>query len=441
MLRSLREPPTLSAAWNEDYDQKAAEWFELFLDLMMVAVCSDIARKLQANLDGGGVAHFVVLFCLYFSTWQLYTHYNSRFNENSLLHYMLLFGLLCGFGGMVLSSEPGSVFALGLLITRLAIAGMYINTFLLMPAARDYLTTEMAMIAVEIVALAACLVLPGLGLTPSYLVLLVVAVFVRPIVTLARSTTTDSTLRIAVNIDHYSERCGCMVLVVLGEAVLKSILNLEQSGKGATTQFYSTMVLSLMVIFALAIFYFGTQPPRSLHAMRRSVWAGLAYMYVHYVLLAALLGFGVGVTIVANDVKEDVPVHDGAHVWLIFGSISISMTGILCLRLLHFGGRSIKDTDPTIVKQLKVMWWSFTFASPLLSVVCALVTLTVFPKRVNSIVLLAIAFGSLSLQLFGEAAVVHHLSVHGQEHVCSGTDECVPATSNEQSFLSRDSTG
>ncbi|ETW09564.1 hypothetical protein H310_00115 [Aphanomyces invadans] len=441
MLRSLREPPTLSAAWNEDYEQKAAEWFELFLDLMMVAVCSDIARKLNENLDGGGLAHFVALFCLYFSSWQLYTHYNSRFNENSLLHYVLLFGLLCGFGGMVLSSEPGTIFATGLLITRLAIAGMNINTFLLVPAARDYLTTELSMIAVDVVALALCLLLPGTTLIPAYVVLLAVAFVVRPIVTLTRSQTTDSVLRIAINIDHYSDRNGCMVLVVLGEAVLKSILNLEQSGKGATTQFYSTMVLSLMVIFALAIFYFGAQPPRSLHAMRRAVWAGLLFTYVHYVLLAALLSFGVGVTVLANNVKKDVPAHNGTDVWLIFGSISTSMAAILCLRVLHFGGRSIKVTDPKIVKQLKMLWWAFTFSSPVLPLLCGGVMLVMFPKRVDSLVLLAIAFGSLSLQLFGEATVVHYLSIHGQRHVCSGTDECVPETPHEQSFLASDSAG
>ncbi|KAF0685781.1 Aste57867_22389 [Aphanomyces stellatus] len=426
MFRSVRAVPTYSADWKGDYEEKAAEWFELFLDLMMVAVCSNVAHKLEAHLDGHGVANFLFMFSLYFATWQLYTHYNARFNESSLLHYVLLFGLLCGIGGMVLSSEPGNGFTFGLILTRLSVLGMYTNAVLLLPSTRPYLSYELGIIGAELAALVVSLAVgTHHGFIACYLVLLAVTFVVRPLVIVHRDAL-HSAARIPLNIDHYSERFGCIVLVVLGEAVLNSIIKLDQKdhdgGDGVTARFYATMVLSLLIVFALAIFYFGTQPPRELHALRRSVYHGMGFSYIHYVLLAGLLAFGTAITILTEEASVYQPMH-AAQVWLLFGSLSVTMASILLIRLFHFGGRSVIATDMLVVQRIKRIWWCFAFSAPVVPLVCAGAALAAAHDdgHLDPLAVLAVAFGSLSLMLVGEITIMAHLSSYKHGHVCSHT--------------------
>ncbi|KAH9052427.1 hypothetical protein Ae201684P_001608 [Aphanomyces euteiches] len=91
MLRTFSSRPELSADWNGNYEEKSAQWFELFVDLIMVSACSNVAEKLKDDLSHHGLLNFLLIFTLYVSSWQKYTFFNARFSEDSFVHYSMLY--------------------------------------------------------------------------------------------------------------------------------------------------------------------------------------------------------------------------------------------------------------------------------------------------------------------------------------------------------------
>ena len=94
------ECSAVSAALS-DSQEKGAEWSELFMDLILVAACSNIADGLKEDLSWDGLYTFLSIFAPVTSMWHINTSFNTRFNDKSVVYMVLLFGHIVGFAGMV----------------------------------------------------------------------------------------------------------------------------------------------------------------------------------------------------------------------------------------------------------------------------------------------------------------------------------------------------
>ncbi|OQR92444.1 hypothetical protein ACHHYP_03698 [Achlya hypogyna] len=410
MLRTFYGCATLSADWSGDYEEKSAGWFELFLDLIMVAACASVADALKEDVSVDGFAHFFCMSFLYVSCWQMYTLFNARYSETSLLHYAFLYLFLVGLGTMILASQPSQTFTLGFLCLRAALVSMKLSVYAALPRARCKLQIDIALQVAAMLLLVLSLCFPSSWTLPLYLAGVGLEFIVNLGVVVFRWF---ATTHIPINIDHMNEREGCLVMVAIGESVVSAVIN--SRGLTLTPRYFVAMHMSLLVIFSLAIFYFALQPPRKYHALRRSYAAGFAFSYLHFLLIPTLLVVGVGTKLVSHALLAGAPLDTGA-VWLFFGAISAAMAQMLVIRLLHFGGRQPSAQDPPCVKRIKYAWWGLFVVWPILFLLAA-AALTRDTSTVDPLVALGVADAAVFVWLLSETAIMHALATSGHGHI------------------------
>ncbi|KAF0694215.1 Aste57867_14892 [Aphanomyces stellatus] len=414
MMRTFMSHPSLSADWNGDYEEKSAEWFELFLDLIMVAAFSNVTEKLKEDLTLHGILHFALLTSMYTISWTLYTSFHARYNEKSLLHYAYLYVWLVGLGGMVLAGEAGVTFTIGLGLVRVSQLLMYATVYHLLPRARGQTFVDILFIIFSILVVVLALVLPSPWTHSCYAVIFVAEAVLRYFAAVQGWFMKPGDMRVPMNIDHFHERVGCLVMVALGEAVVSAIIHFE-TPELLTTRFFVMMQLALLVIFSMAMYYFAIKPPREIHAMRRSSLSGVAFGWLHFLLYPTLLVIGVGLKLVTAAVLNDSPLH-ATHVWVLFGAMATAMTIMLVIRLAHYGGRQPAPTDPPHIKRIKNAWWLIIGVTPLVVLAAAAMLIwTSGQDATDPVVALAVAAALNVFSILIESAIMNYLVEIGHD--------------------------
>mmetsp|Transcript_23929 Transcript_23929/g.56933 ORF Transcript_23929/g.56933 Transcript_23929/m.56933 type:complete len:171 (+) Transcript_23929:198-710(+) len=72
-MRKLWSKPLLAADWHDEYEEKAASWWELFVDLLLVVTCSTVAEAVEEDATSDGFIAFVTTFTLFFQLFLLAT--------------------------------------------------------------------------------------------------------------------------------------------------------------------------------------------------------------------------------------------------------------------------------------------------------------------------------------------------------------------------------
>ncbi|KAF0689420.1 Aste57867_19126 [Aphanomyces stellatus] len=423
MMRTFVSQPTLSADWSGEYEEKSAEWYELFLDLLLVAAFSNVSDKLKESLTIHGFGVFVIVTTAYVMTWMLFTNFHARYNVSSLLHYAYLYVLLAGLGGMVLANDPGAAFTTGMLLARVAILCMYITIYVYLPRVRPNVAIDVSVSVLSCIVLSFSFISPDTWSIPAYVAAMVVESIGRLVVgALFRS----SILRIPMNIDHFNDRMGCLVLVCLGEGVVSAIINLDNSAH-LTPRFYLMMLLALLVVFSTAMFYFAIQPVRAFHALRRAALTGIAFSWLHTLLAPALLCIGVGLKFITDAVLADESISS-TDTWLLFAALAATLAVMLAIRLAHFGGRQPAPTDPPAVKRLKYIWWILVGVSPVCPLICAAIVVG-SRETVDPLVVLVMAAAFNLVCMFLETFIMNHLVAMGQDLPSEMQDDVIHSPS------------
>ena len=77
--RMLFGAPVLLQDWDRE-SQHAFQYWELFLDLLLVAAASAVTDQFKENLHVQGMGEFVVFYLSLLNGWLLYTHHiTTRF--------------------------------------------------------------------------------------------------------------------------------------------------------------------------------------------------------------------------------------------------------------------------------------------------------------------------------------------------------------------------
>jgi low temperature requirement protein LtrA len=373
--------------WDEEYEERGSGWWELFVDLLLVAACANVADQFKDDSTWTGLAVFVLQLTQFDSGWLHYTLFSSRYHDDSLFHSFLLFVYLLGTAVAVVHAkglEPDDVvgFNVGQAVLRLALAVMHLSVAFASDRARGIALVDalFTLLHAGIFCIAAAVASDGNAVLACW-----VACIFLEVVVWAQTTRLLGVKGVPLNIDHMADRSGCFTMVVLGESVVSTAINYSSlASPERTVGYYAAMVLGFLLTFTLALSAFHMQPPREIHAYRRSRCHGIALGSTNRIMWIALLAMGVGIKQVMRavtgsddesmqaDQEPSTDLLQARFAWLLMISLSLAFFCLAVIRSLHFWGRQPAPTDKPWVYGVKMVWWVMAFAWGVLPLAAAL---------------------------------------------------------------------
>jgi low temperature requirement protein LtrA len=116
-------------------------YWELFVDLLLVAAASSMADTLLEHQTLSGLFEFFLLYMAIIHSWLLYTHhYTSRFKEASLVHTLILLVYMFGMAVTIVNASfrTAAAFSIGIVIQRVAYLVMLVPIGFQIPRAYPF---------------------------------------------------------------------------------------------------------------------------------------------------------------------------------------------------------------------------------------------------------------------------------------------------------------
>ena len=329
---------------NQDKENKNEErhatWLELFYDLVFVVTISQLSHYLFHEISLSNFFGFLFLFIPVWWSWIGTTFFATRFYSDDLGHRLLLLLQMGGAGAMAVNISGAfnnnfSGFALSYAFMRLILVIEYVRVFRTIKSSESANPLVKRYIIGFSIAAIIWLISAFVPITEIRFALWVIGLiidFATPI------STSKLTSKFAPHISHLPERMGLFTLIVLGESIV-GIVN------GMTEQIwdvYSVIEasLGLCISFSLWWLYFdsiGRLPIQILREKGR-ISLYLIWLYTHFPLVVAITAVGVGIRRLVS--SEQHSVLDNSDLWLICGSVAISLISQSVLHLISID----KDT-------------------------------------------------------------------------------------------------
>mmetsp|Transcript_28330 Transcript_28330/g.55064 ORF Transcript_28330/g.55064 Transcript_28330/m.55064 type:complete len:447 (-) Transcript_28330:148-1488(-) len=358
-LRRLYHPPKTIADWDSEYAERTSEWFELFVDLIMVIAFSRMAEFLVEDYNAHNLGLFLLFFFLFQTSWIMYAMYCTRFFDDSFLHTMYLILYLLGMSGMTIhvgNTDLNLNFTIAMIIQRFSLFLMYFLTARQNDRARAHAGVSSYILMASLAMLVVACFFTN-NETVLYTLWILVVVIELPNDNIAFAVLPREK-RLPLNIDHMSDRANAFIIAVLGESVVSALQDYSgQRDFERNADFYVAMSLALLLPFSIALLFYHVQPmTREQHAYRQSIQRGFILYYTQCCLAPTLLLVGVAIkfvtkaTIFHDEMKRD-------QVELLFASVGVSLFLIFCVRLSHYWGNHPSADDADDVKVVKWGWW------------------------------------------------------------------------------------
>jgi low temperature requirement protein LtrA len=423
-LRRLWGPTRL---WNKsqrlDYEERSSSWWELFFDLVMCAVISSISDVLLEDFSYRGALLSFLYFSVYYQSWLKYVVYSTWFHYNSLFHsvqlmlYILLTAAMCVFTS---NGWPIPAFFVCAILQRFALIFMYAVSAYSIVKARRSCAMRILNCAIGIAFYIAILVvdyeippddLPWIGC-----ILWAIAVTMENLDFGFTLFFIAKPKRLLLNIDHYTDRLSALIFIVLGEAVVSSMIQLDSSlfsDESSDVRMYLVMAFMFSSLFGFALMVFHAVPPREMHALRRSASSGIMYSQLMMFLAISLIVFGVAIkqaVVAVPQLARSTLLSESygrAEVFTLLIALAVALALLIVIRLLHWWGRSFEFDRHSNFLRLRKIWWGGVFAGPFLCL------LMIWPSIVEPITPLVPAAACAAvvwgLVIF-ESSITHKLS-------------------------------
>ncbi|KAF7551320.1 hypothetical protein G7Z17_g5114 [Cylindrodendrum hubeiense] len=317
---------------KESDDERQAGRFELFLDLLYVAIVANFSDELAEHPDGDHLVKYLLIFAPAWHIWaDLREIMNSYYTDDLLQRLVILWVMAL----LVLYANNANAADEDIEALRTA-AGAYV-------VAR--FTTMCTFIVTSITAyqhrtqarLMACFMFVGLLITiPLFfetvslrakIAVVAIAIIYQEITwALTLSPWIKQKLKLtystAVDIAHEVDRMAAFFIIILGEFVYSIIVG-KKTGIGLTAG-YVKAVCTLVIAFSLNwIYASGDGSIQATHPIRRSAWTAFGFFLLHLPLSASFL---IGGHIAAVAAGEE-HLEEGQR-WLLGGGLGV---GMFCL--------------------------------------------------------------------------------------------------------------
>jgi low temperature requirement protein LtrA len=402
--RKLFGQPVLLQDWDEELEEGAFQYWELFLDLLLVAAASSVTDQFKENLTAVGFGEFVVFYLGILNGWLLYTHHiTSRFQDNSLAHSMVLFFYCLGFGICIVNTGYSFVqgFCWGAVLQRVSVMVMFVSIYMAIPRARDMVTVLGGMTVCTTILLTTVALL-GHDIEDSSVLMAIfwIALFVEFWGEAVFLQLVKGRRLVPINIDQTKERLGAMELVMLGESVLSVCMIYREwlserqlGGEGQHEEetetihqgyatfwgiqpYYFVLGYSFLLIYMFLLLYFHMQPNPGDHAFRRSRLHGTITFLLHKILGLAYLAVGTSVKLVVESVLREEKMDEAASLLMGYG-VGASIIILFCMRYMHYGGRPHVNFGTKCMvygvnrrlDTLASIWWTTVFIAGVLPII------------------------------------------------------------------------
>uniref|UniRef100_A0A8H7KFP7 Low temperature requirement protein A n=1 Tax=Bionectria ochroleuca TaxID=29856 RepID=A0A8H7KFP7_BIOOC len=312
--------------------ERQAGRFELFLDLLYVAIVASFSDELAEHPDGLHLAKYLLIFTPAWHIWaDLREIMNSYYTDDLLQRLVILWvmALLVLYANnayladhdIVAMRTTAAAYILARFTTlsvflvtsfaayqhrvqaRIMAACMFVGLLIMIPLFFESVSIQ-AKVAVVAVAIFYQELTWGLTLSP----------WIKRKLNLAYST--------AVDIAHEVDRMAAFFIIILGEFVYSIIVG-HKTGVGLTAG-YAKAVCTLVVAFSLNWLYAsGDGSVQATHPIRRSAWTAFGFFLLHLPLSASFL---IGGHIAAVSAGEE-HLEEGQR-WLLGGGLGV---GMFCL--------------------------------------------------------------------------------------------------------------
>lgn len=139
--------------------------------------------------------------------------------------------------------------------------------------------------------------------------------------------------KIALNIEHQTERAGLFLLIMLGEAVIACLF--ENTKEGLDLKFLRAILVLLLAYDLHWIYFTADGSKKYMHAIRRHAVTAFVWNIIHIPLYLSVAAAGRALSyLVAEKATPSI-------VWLFCGSSGAAMICMVIIALTH------KEVDPT----------------------------------------------------------------------------------------------
>jgi low temperature requirement protein LtrA len=311
--------------------------FELFLDLLYVAILANFAEDLADEPTGPKVLKYILIITVAWHVWGdirelLDSYYNDDLAQRILILWMMALLVLYGNNATMVAEDIGAMrttVAAYMLARLSAVVAMTVYSF----ASYQHRIQQRLYIGVTLFGLLLFIPLYFESLTiRSKIAVAVVAIVFEEIMwvtTYSRLPNKIFKLRFstAVDVSHEIDRFAAFYIIVLGE-YLYGIVVPSPAAIGLNTRSLRA-IWTLIIAFCLNwIYLHGDGALQSTHPIRRNVYTAFAWILLHLPLVSSLLAGGHVAALSAS--TDDI---EGGRLWLMCGGLSI---GLVVLFLFAF---------------------------------------------------------------------------------------------------------
>ena len=376
-IRPLWSNPSLITEWEDnEQDERETYWASLFYDLIIVAGVGAISDPFSdvANSDEGTyilvhatplLADAALQFAMLILPWMWYNEVTSTFEDESLIGHLAVFVHLVGLA----SSAAGCVgeldevyynLGIGIILARIGLIIIIIGPYMYIDKARRTCTWRLIQQAVVVVITAWELFMKenttdseAFRRLMSFIICWDIFFYILTILFI------PSRHRLRIHLAAYTDRFKDLTMVIFGEAILSITLSPRLSSK--SPHYYQSIVVTLWLIYSLALNEFHILPRPDEHALRRSIPFALAWNYTMLLKSFFLLGVSIGIKRAHYLSWSDADYIDPDTKYLLIYGLTLSLISVVIVRSYSFGwGRHPGPYDPPNIAGLKVLWWTLT---------------------------------------------------------------------------------
>jgi low temperature requirement protein LtrA len=351
-------PPVLRT--KETDGERRATWTELFFDLVFVAAVSRTSQVLADDPSRVGATWFAFLFVAVTWSWTNFVMYAERFDTDDVPHRLTKAAAMVAVAGLAYTAPDargdGAVeFALAYLAMRAVLIGLYVRAWRHFLEVRSAIAVYLVGFSLGAACWAASVFVQG-DLRTALWVAGVVVEVVTPFVGWSRFG------KAAAAPGHLEDRAGQFTLIVLGEAVIRSVDGLDGVQWNGRVWLTALAVAVVIVCLWWLTFDFVETVPPGLRA--------LAALSAHIPTYTAIAALGVGFELAFHHVEEAALFRQGR--WILCGAAALYLVGIACIAVAAGRGLHAVAVHPmTAVVVLGVGAFGTSFSPPAVVAVVA----------------------------------------------------------------------